>query len=101
MTSSMTYTSLVADLHDYLDRSNTALIAQIPSFISLGEIRCAREVKNLGIRNIVTSTMTAAQGVYLKPNRWLETISINFGTATQYTTVSRKISTHFIVRMRC
>lgn len=88
----MTYTSLISDIEDYLDRSNTALVAQIPNFISLAEIRCAREVKNLGFRNVVTGVMVAANAVYTKPNRWLETTSINVGTATQYETVSRSSS---------
>lgn len=90
MTSSMTYTSLVAEIQSYLNRNNATLVAQIPSFIAMAEIRCAREVKNLGFRNVVTATLQAGQSVYLKPARWLETVSINIGTATKYATVSRE-----------
>jgi len=86
----MTYDSLVADLEDYLDRSDARLIAQIPNFISLAEIRCAREIKNLGFKTSVVSVMQPGNYVYIKPNRWLETISINYGTSTPYATTSRQ-----------
>jgi len=85
----MTYDSLVSDIEDYLDRTNTALIAQIPSFITLGEMRCAREVKNLGLKTSAVSTFTAGQAVYAKPVRWLEVISVNYGEGSTFTTVSR------------
>lgn len=86
----MTYTSLNSDLSDYLDRSDARLIAQIPNFINLGEIRCAREVKNLGLRTTATALFSPGQWAYQKPDRWLETISINFGNSTGYATVSRE-----------
>lgn len=85
----MTYTSLISDIEDYLDRSDTRLIAQIPNFIALAEIRCSREVKNLGLKTAVTSNFTADTCVYLKPNRWLEVSSINFGTNTIFSTTLR------------
>lgn len=89
MTSIMTYNSLTADILDYLDRSNSALVAQVPNFITLGEMRCSRECKNLGLKTSVTSIMVPGAYVYTKPARWLEVISINFGTATVYNAVSR------------
>lgn len=92
MTSSMTYDSLVLDIQNYLDRTDSKLIAQIPTFITLGEIRCSREVKNLGTRNVVSSSFIAGQTVYQKPARWLETVSINFGDATQYGITYRQAS---------
>lgn len=85
----MTYASLKSDLSDYLDRSDARLTAQIPNFINLGEIRCAREVKNLGLKTTATALFSPGQYAYQKPERWLETISINFGNSTGYTTVSR------------
>ena len=84
MTSAMTYDSLTNDLQGYLDRNNSTLVAQIPNFITLGEIRCSREVKNLGLKTSVVSVMQAGTGVYIKPNRWLEVISMNFGNNTVY-----------------
>lgn len=90
MTSAMTYNSLVSDLQDYLDRTDTRLQNQIPNFITLGEIRCAREVKNLGLKTSVVSVMLPGQCVYLKPNRWLETISINYGSNEIFNVVLRQ-----------
>lgn len=89
MTDVMTYTSLVATLQDYLDRTDTRLQARIPTFISLGELRCAREVKSLMTKAVVTGTFTKGDPVVLKPVRWLETISINFGSSDLFQTVSR------------
>lgn len=89
MTTAMTYDSLVLELQAYLDRNNSSLVAQIPNFITMAEIRCSREVKNLGTKTAVVSTFLPGQAVYQKPARWLETISINFGKATQYSTESR------------
>lgn len=85
----MTYSSLNSDLIDYLDRDDDRLIAQIPNFINLGEIRCAREVKNLGLKTTAVSSFSPGQYAYQKPDRWLETISINYGSSTSYTTTSR------------
>ena len=90
MTTVMTYDSLVADISDYLDRDNAKLLAQIPNFISLAELRCAREVKNLGFKVAAVGLFAPGQYDYLKPNRWLQTVSMNFGTATGYATVSRQ-----------
>ena len=85
----MTYNSLLADIPDYLDRSNAALIAQIPNFITLAEIRCAREVKNLGYKKVVVSAFSPGNSTYVKPDRWLETISLNYGTAVSFSTTTR------------
>jgi len=89
MTSVMTYDSLSADIPDYLDRDDARLLAQVPNFISLGEIRCAREVKNLGFKVAAVGLFAPGQYDYLKPNRWLQTVSMNFGNAEGYNTVSR------------
>lgn len=86
----MTYNSLVSDLQDYLDRSDTNLIDQIPNFINLGEIRCSREVKNLGLKTSVISALASGTSVYKKPARWLETISINYGTNNLLETTLRE-----------
>lgn len=95
MTSAMTYDSLTNDLQGYLDRNNSTLVAQIPNFITLGEIRCSREVKNLGLKTSVVSVMQAGTGVYIKPNRWLEVISMNFGNNTVYSVTYRQSATGY------
>lgn len=85
----MTYNSLVSDIQNYLDRDNAALIAQIPNFIMLGQIRCSRECKNLGLKTSVVSNFIPGSSTYLKPSRWLEVISVNFGEGIAYTTTFR------------
>jgi len=89
-----TYDDLVAAIEEYLDRDNTTLVARIPDFINFAEIRCAREVKNLGLKTSVVSSLTAGQCVYLKPVRWLEVVSVNYGTynGNSYTTTSKSIN---------
>lgn len=87
MAETMTYDSLLVDLRRYLERGWTAdddpnVYQQLPRLINLSERRCARELKVLGIQEVVTSTMQADLAVYAKPDRWKQTISINFGTGT-------------------
>lgn len=77
----MTYSSLFTDVQLYLDRStDTSLISQIPSFIVLGSLRCARELKTLGFKAVYTNNFVATSSVVPKPARWRETISMNVGT---------------------
>lgn len=90
MTTVMTNASLISDIEIYLDRNDATLVSMIPEFITLAELRCAREVKNLGMKTCVTAVMLPGQYIYVKPNRWLETISINYGTATLFNSVSRQ-----------
>lgn len=79
----MTYASLLVDLRRYLERGNvtdTEVYAQLPSLINLAERRCAQELKIQGFTQVVTSAFDVANPVVAKPNRWRETISINYGT---------------------
>ncbi len=85
----MTYASLRQDLQVYLERSDLAVIDQIPRFIMLAEYRCARELKTLLTINYVTGTFQAGKAVYQKPQRWLEGVSWNFGIGATATTIQR------------
>lgn len=77
----MTYSSLFTDIQSYLDRaSDTGLTSQIPSFINLGSIRCARELKTLGFKAVYVNSFVTASAVVPKPARWRETISFNIGS---------------------
>src|SRR3990167_313865 len=86
-----TYTALLADACRYMERGFTAasdpdVFTQLPRLVTLGERRCARELKVLGFQNVVTAAFTLGTAVYEKPNRWRETISMNFGTGTSNNT---------------
>lgn len=84
MSDVMTFTSLKTDVQRYLERGSTlaadpVMFEQIPKLINLAERRIARELKLQGFINVVTLTLTTGQSVYPKPDRWRDTVSINFG----------------------
>ena len=72
-----TYDSLVADISSYLERTDTATLEKIPTFIMLAEQVIASEIKFLGNLTVQQSTMVATQPVIDKPARWHKTVSMN------------------------
>jgi hypothetical protein len=89
MPAAMTYTSLTSDLVAYLERGNsidTTVSEQLPFIINNAERRIAREAKILALQTAVVSAMVAGTAVYAKPDRWRDTVSINFGTGTSNNT---------------
>lgn len=84
MPAAMTFTSLGNNIRAYCERGGSTVDplfnAQLPGFINLTEQQIARELKIQGLQNSVVSAFTASLGVYQKPNRWRETVSINVGT---------------------
>lgn len=85
MAVSMTFDSLQEDLRKYLERGTSVdptVFDQLPSLINLAERELANRMKILGFVRVVTSSMGVGQSVYAKPDRWRETISINFGVGT-------------------
>lgn len=73
----MTYDSLVDDIQTYLERTDTATIQKIPTFIMLAEQVLATDLKFLGNMTVSQSTMVANQPVIDKPARWRKTVSMN------------------------
>lgn len=86
----LTYDSLTSAVKDYLERNDSTLVADIPIFIMLGERRCARDLKILGLKIAITDNLIVNQSVFEKPTRWLNDSSFNIGTnvglATGYNT---------------
>ena len=81
MAYSMTYDSLLTDLRRYLERgfteeSDQIVYDQLPRLITLGERRIARELKIQGFIRAVQTPLQAGVAVYLKPDRWRDTISM-------------------------
>lgn len=79
----MTFDSLTSDLQAYLERgypSDTVTAAQIPRLINLAERAIATKLKIQGFLQNVTSSFTAGVSVYAKPDRWRETVSMNYAT---------------------
>jgi len=82
MPTAMTFDSLLTDLRQYLERGtvvDTTVYEQLPRLINLAERDIARTLKIQGFINVVTGTMAPGTSVYQKPDRWRDTISINFG----------------------
>jgi len=72
-----TYDSLVADISSYLERTDTATLEKIPTFIMLAEQVIAAEIKFLGNLTVNQSNMVQGQAVIDKPARWHKTVSMN------------------------
>jgi len=78
----MTYDSLTSTVLQYLERKDAAVVAAIPTFISLTEFEIAQEIKTLGQLQVAQSHMTAGNPVLQKPARWRKTVSMNVTTQT-------------------
>lgn len=86
MPTAMTFDSLQTDLRQYLERGTSVdptVFEQIPRLINLAERDLARALKIQGFINVVTGVMAAGTSVYQKPDRWRDTVSINFGVGAE------------------
>ena len=72
----MTYTSLYNDISSYLERTDAATLAKIPTFIMLAEQTLASEIKFLGNLTVNESNMVSGNPVITKPARWRKTVSM-------------------------
>ena len=73
----MTYDNLSTNILQYLERSDAAVVEQIPNFIMLAEFEIAQEMKSLGQQQVVEAAMQAGNPVIPKPARWRKTTSFN------------------------
>ena len=73
----MTYDSLVDDISTYLERTDSATLQKIPTFIMLAEQVIASQIKFLGNLVPMESQMIANEPVISKPARWHKTVSMN------------------------
>jgi hypothetical protein len=86
MATAMTFNSLQEDLRRYLERGalvDTEVYEQLPSLINLAERAIAQELKFQGFINVVVTTLVQGVSVYQKPDRWRQTISMNYGTGEE------------------
>ena len=81
----MTYDSLTSTVLQYLERQDPAVVAAIPTFITLCEFEIAQEIKTLGQLTVATATMTANNPVLAKPARWRKTVSMTLTNASGQT----------------
>lgn len=85
MAASMTYTSLLADLRRYLERgqvNDPEVYQQLPRLVNLAERAIINQLRIIGFINVVTSTLVAGTSVYAKPDRWRQTVSMEYGAGT-------------------
>lgn len=68
---------------------NVAFNERIPQFIYNSEIRISRDLKTLEGKRVANSRFLAGTAIYQKPNRWRQTISMNYAKATAYPVTSR------------
>ena len=84
MAETFTFNTLKETVRTYIERGSAGYDPitddQIPVAINLTERQMARELKIQGFQRAVTSALQANLGVYQKPDRWRETISVNIGT---------------------
>jgi hypothetical protein len=73
----MTYDSLTSTVLQYLERNDPAVVAAIPTFITLCEFEIAQEIKTLGQLTVANSTVTPNNPVLAKPARWRKTVSMS------------------------
>lgn len=88
MSATMTFTQLIDDVKRYLERGDSVttdptVYVQIPRLINLAERRIARELKVQGFIEVVTDVMTPGQAVYVKPDRWRDTVSFRYLKGSQ------------------
>ena len=79
----MTYSSLTSTVLQYLERSDTAVVNAIPTFITLCEFEIAQNIKTLGQMEVVDSTMNIGNPVIPKPARWRKTTSMTLSVSGQ------------------
>lgn len=77
----MTYDSLTNSILQYLERSDAAVVAAIPTFITLCEFEIAQNIKTLGQMEVVDSTMQIGNPIIPKPARWRKTTSITLSNS--------------------
>lgn len=87
MPAGMTFDTLKEEVGRYLERGITdetdqPFAVQLPYLVNTAERRIARDLKIQGLQNTVVSNFVAGTSVYAKPDRWRETISMNFGSGT-------------------
>ena len=89
MAYSMTYDSLLTDVRRYLERgftveSDEIVYEQLPRLVTLGERRIARELKIEGFIRAVQTPLQVGVAVYLKPDRWRDTVSMTVNGSPIY-----------------
>lgn len=76
----MTYLSLVQQIKDYANRTDTYFVNNIKYFISQAQDRINRESKDIGEQISADGTFSVGNPIVTKPTNWNKTISFQYGT---------------------
>lgn len=76
----LTYDSLTSTVLQYLERTDAAVVAFIPTAIMLAEFEIAQDIKTLGQLLVANGTMNINNPVIAKPARWRKTVSMTLTT---------------------
>lgn len=89
------FSSLVADMQNYLERgdptTDQTVFVQIPRLINAAERKLAQDLKLLGqIETLVDSPagLQVNNPIVSKPDRWRQTVSIVYGSGSSLSTVT-------------
>lgn len=88
MATYVNYTSLVADVSNYIERGQNSITDptvcnQIPRLINAAERKLAQALKLLGQIEVLVDSPAGLQinnPIVTKPDRWRQTVSMNYGT---------------------
>lgn len=72
----MNYSQLVTAIEDYIESTESALVAQIPTFVQLAEERVYNSVQIPAIRKNQVGNLTASNKYLSLPTDWLATFSL-------------------------
>jgi hypothetical protein len=94
MPTTVNFSSLVADMQNYLERGGSVVtdptvFNQLPRLINAAERKLAQMLKLLGQWEVLVDApagLQAGNAVVMKPDRWRATISINYGTGASQNT---------------
>ena len=77
----LTYDSLIQTVLQYLERTDPAVVAFIPTAVTMAEFEIAQNIKTLGQMEVADSAMSIGNAVIAKPARWRKTVSMTVVTA--------------------
>jgi hypothetical protein len=83
----MTYTSLLEDISTYAERSDNPFLTQRDRFVMMAENRLAKEIRGLGVAQLVQATLSTGNPVLVKPARWRETVSFTITVGSEKKTL--------------
>jgi hypothetical protein len=82
----LTYSSLIQEVQDTLQRYDAQFVSYIPIFINDAIDRINVDAKNIGLEQYVSSVFVPGSNVIQKPARWRRNITFNYGSGADFNT---------------